>query len=604
MSSDLSRQSMYSCFYFWTTCFLENINFIAAKTLTKKTMVNPDENEENSNSDNDDNDKENVIRNQMDTVFNLSPKNKQKVRKRRNVATITKNPDTLNARLDTHLLVDPFFAKLNSMVGDINSSKRLMQNIIPTKQANLKLRQNVLLWDGHIAIAADLDEALNYKTMNPDEVVSILSTATNLESLVIRTGLKNYRICDMPMESVENSCVRQAEDMVTADVNETLINRNVSNMDLQFDINAEVEPISNERSFVMDFGEMNDLDFDDIDDEQRHSLNRCRGLKRQPILIEDMQPETSATLSDYAYRPLDSIDQFWAGPSYWKYRYSRTNLSSIDSRSSFQTSNVSEVKTSQQRTKGIRKKKTICCTDVSFEETFNADDDGDALYVQKGKSKSTQINVQIMSKRWDSKKLKLPMDHHIFSDMFDVFSHSLAIPINTNLDATFTGNDNGDTYNYDNDLDRNYCSRMDNQSDTETETNTDIGQMDNNVELDMLPPPLIPLQLDEIPDFFIGAPDRIEKISIAFARRAKVIDMKQLKQSSYNLINQKNVLNPLQRPCFSEILRDLPKTLNRIMAENMSMPLAFYAILHLCNDKGMILTQKDSLEDFEITFAN
>jgi condensin complex subunit 2 len=533
-----------------------------------------------------------------------SPKIKQKAKKRRHVSTVTKNPDTLNARLDTHPLVDPFFAKLNSMVGDINSSKRLMQNIIPTKESNLKLRQNILIWDKS-EIAMDEEQI----STSYQDLAIVTSVTIRMHDLVLRTGLKNYRICDLPMENADeaDTSMRYQND----EVNQTLIGRNASNVDLQFDINAEVEPISNEKSFIMDFGDMNEQDFDDVAEDQRDALNRCRGLKRQPILIEDMQPETSAALSDYSYRPLDTIDQFWAGPSHWKFRYSRrTHLSgSIGSRSSLpvaSTSCVSEVQAVQQRPKATRKKKIIKRADVSLEEALNADD-FDTLYVQKGKSKSTQITVQIMAKRWDSKKLKLPMDHRIPSDIFDTFSHSTAISINTNHDATFTGTDNDDnnTYNYDNELDRNYCSRLEVQSDTETETNTDMGQMDNNVEFDMnemLPPPPIQ-QLDEIPDIFVGAPDRIEKISIAFAKRAKVVDMKQLKQCSFNIIVHRNNTNPLQHPCFSEILRDLPKTLNKAMAESMSMPLAFYAILHLCNDKGLLLTPNENLEDFEISFV-
>lgn len=543
-----------------------------------------------------------------------SPKVKQKVKKRRHVATVTKNPDTLNARLDTHPLVDPFFAKLNSMVGDINSSKRLMQNIIPTKESNLKLRQNVLLWDKSETTDFE-DGIINYEALGPEEVTTISTVTNHIEDLLLRSGLKNYRICDLPLENVDDAdtSMRYQNDDVMMDANQTLIGRNASNVELQFDINAEVEPIPNEKSFVMDFGDMNDQDFDDVEEDQREALNRCRGLKRQPILIEDMQPETSAALSDYSYRPIDTIDQFWAGPSHWKFRCSRrTHLSgSIGSRSSYQgtaasTSCISEVQAVQQRPKTVRKKKIVRRADVSLEEALNADD-SDTLFVQKGKSKSTQITVQIMTKRWDSKKLKLPMDHHVSSDIFDSFSHANALAINTNPDATFTGADNDDdnAYNYDNELDRNYCSRMEVQSDTETETNTDLGQMDNNIEFemgDMLPPPPVQ-QLDEIPDFFVGAPDRIEKISIAFARRAKVVDMKQLKQCSFNIIVQRSNANPLQHPCFSEVLRDLPKTLNKAMAENMSMPLAFYAILHLCNDKGLLLTPNENLEDFEISFV-
>lgn len=537
---------------------------------------------------------------------NKSPKAKSKAKKRRHVATVTKNPDTLNGRLETLPLIDPFFAKLNSMIGDINSSKRLMQHILPTRESNLKLCQNMQIWykNDH---EVNLEEKIDYKAPNQDlSLATVTSVIGKFDNNSLRNGLKSYRICDLPMENAEEADMSIRQQNESNFINQTILGGNASNMDLQFDINAEVEPIPTERSFVMDFGDMDDHDFIDVEEEQRIALNRCKGLKRQPILIEDMQPETSAVVSDYSYRPLDMIDQFWAGPSHWKFRQSRrTNLALRASQASI--NNVSEVQVIGQKPKAIRKKKIIRRSEVSLEDALNADD-FDTLFAQKGKSKNTQITVQVMAKRWDNKKLKLPNDHRIASDIFDMFAHTKTIHIATNPDATFTGTDNGDNYNYDNEDDRNYCSRVaDIQSDTETETNTDMGQMDNNMEFDMgdMAAPQLPIpQIDEIPDFFVGAPDRIEKISIAFARRAKVVDMKQLKQCSWNLISRKQATDPLNNPCFSEILRDLPKILTKTMADNMSMPLAFYAILHLCNDKGLLLKPNEDLKDFEINFVN
>lgn len=569
--------------------------------MSKKNRLNLEDNDEND-SDRGEDGKENVEGNQGES--NKSPKEKR-VKKRRHVATVTKNPETLNARLDTYPSVDPFFAKLNSMVGDINSSKRLMQNILSTKDSNLKLCQNEKFWDKTEQQEITLEEKFDVRKLKETDIVKISSVSGVINNLVLRTGLKSYRICDLPMENAEEADISIRPNDI--EMNNQTIGGNASQVDLQFDINAEVEPINNNGSFIMDFGDMNEQDFDDVEEDQRMALNRCKGLKRLPILIEDMQPETSAVLSDYSYRPLDMIDQFWAGPSHWKFRHSRrTHMNSIATRASQANfSGASEIQPAiNQRPKIVRKKKIIRRLEITIEDVINFDD-ADNLFTQKGKSKNTQITVQIMAKRWDAKKLKLPVDHRVPSDIFDTFVHASSIQIAPNPDVTFTGTDNGDNYNYDNELDRNYCSRV-NESDTETETNTDMGQMDNNIEFDgndMGAPPPPNAQFDEIPDFFIGAPDRIEKISIAFAKRAKVVDMKQLKTCSWNLISKKNAADPIHHPCFSEILRDLPKVLNKTMAENMSMPLAFYATLHLCNDKGLALHSNDNLRDFEISFV-
>ena len=99
---------------------------------------------------------------------------------------------------------------------------------------------------------------------------------------------------------------------------------------MQFDINAELEPLSQENPYVVDYGDM-EQDFDDLNDDDQQAINRCRGLKRQPVVIEDMQPNESIQL-EYSYRPLDHIGQFWAGPAHWKFR--KTNARSTNWRMS------------------------------------------------------------------------------------------------------------------------------------------------------------------------------------------------------------------------------------------------------------------------------
>ncbi|KAL7037537.1 hypothetical protein ACKWTF_009266 [Chironomus riparius] len=574
MSADLSRQT--------------------AKALTKKNRLNL---EEESDRDDNNEDKENQDANNQDGE-NPTQKPKQKTtKKRKHVSTVTKNPETLNGRLDTHPLVDPFFAKLNSMVGDINSSQRLMQNIIPTKDSNLKLRQNVKIWDSQEEVDVTLDDDFRYTDENSD-IYQINSISGSVANAVLRTELKHYRICDIPMENAEEANVSMHID--NNDLNMS-VGRNASHIGLQFDINAEIEPIQTEKSFVIDFGDMNDNDFEDIGEEEMVALERCKGLKRQPIMIEDMQPDSVLHL-EYSYRPLDMIDQFWAGPSHWKFRQSRrTHATSIGGRSTLNRDSAAsnQVFTTAQKPKISRKKKIIKKSEIGIEDLLKIEDD-DLISPITKKTKGNQLTTHVMVKKWDSKKLKLPTDFRVPNETFDSFAHAISIHIATNPDATFTCNDDESPYDYDNENDRNYCSRLEVQSDTETETNTDIGQLDNNMEFDNveMPPPLVP---DEIPDFYVGAPERIEKINIAFAKRAKVVDMKQLKLCSWNLISRKNVADPLHHPHFADILKDLPKMLNKTMAENMSMPLAFYAILHLCNDKGLLLEQNNNdLKDFEI----
>jgi condensin complex subunit 2 len=556
-------------------------SFPAARALAKKSGRQDD--------DDSDQDQDNDNANQENLDGTNQPKEQQpkakKVKKRRNVATVTKNPDTLNGKLDTIPLTDPFFAKLNSVIGDTNSSKRLMQNIIMTEDSKLKLRQNIQMWESKDQKIVDFNSKVVYTA--PRILVDLANLRiTNVSKHFVRQGLSNYVLTNAPMETDEDDTgFRNRFDDDFAD---TVAHNQSNHVGLQFDINAEVEPVPLERSIVMDFGDMDQDDFEDLNEMDQIAVQRCKGLKRQPVLIEDMQPVSGQTL-EYSYRPID-IGQFWAGPSHWKFRQSRRTQMSMG-RSSHLTGNETEnVGSDQQKPKVVRRKK-LAVSQGTIEDCNNIEEEAGGLIMKISKNlKGTQLSNQTLARKWDSKKHKLPADFKVALDIFDKFLNASTIAINSNPDVA--------PYNYDNENDRDYCTNM--QSDTETETNTDMGQMEEFDNAEMPPPPA---PLEEIPDVFVGAPERIEKISIAFARRAKVVDMKQLKYCSWSLIQNKRNADPTHNPKFSDTLKELPNVLNRTMAENMSMPLAFYAVLHLCNDKSLLLNQDESLKDFEIEFV-
>lgn len=553
---------------------------IAAKALQRK------HNDDQGNQS-DGGDKENLD----NTVVPMEDQPQQKkARKKRNIATVTQNVKTLNARLETNPMTDPFFAKLNSVVGDTNSSKRLMQNIIPTDSSKLRIPQHTPFWKKD-------DEMFAVRTNeSKSEILAIPQVVkpSEFNKFFVRQGLSNYVLSNSPLEEdKDNSAISRFGD---DDINDTVLHNSI-HADLQFDINAEVEPVSHDNQVMMDFGDMNNEDFDDLNEMDQVAIQRCKGLKRQAVMIDDMQPVVAANL-EYSYRPLDIIDRFWAGPSHWKFRSSRRTMMSIGMRFSMYPGGENIESGDQQQKRPVKKRKVPTTYTLALEDVFNVDEEAENIIMNVSTKKKTQLSNQTISRKWDQKKLKLPQDHKLPHDILEKFLYMSSQRVKTNYDVTFTGDDDGShAYNYDNEVDRNYCSRLDPTSDTETETNTDMGQMDLNNEFDNNDMPVLPSGVDEIPDVFVGAPEKIEKINIAFARRAKVIDMKQLKLCSWNLISR----NQSQEVKFKKLLCELPKVLNRQMAENMSMPLAFYAVLHLCNEKGLGLNDVEAkLQDFNI----
>lgn len=196
---------------------------------------------------------------------------KQKAKKqRKNVSTVTKNKDTLNARLDTVPLQDPVFGKLNSTVGSINSSNRLMNNILLTTDSELRLRTTFLLWDANTLSNCDYTEEID---LYADSDVALaacdrLFRIKRPEDIQLRPMHGGYVISDTPEE-------KDDEDM-RARLNSNSDNddgppgcddmlapfANTNEMGMAFDINAECEPMPAMSQSVP----MMDVNYEELDD--------------------------------------------------------------------------------------------------------------------------------------------------------------------------------------------------------------------------------------------------------------------------------------------------------------------------------------------------
>uniref|UniRef100_A0A4W5RGH3 Condensin complex subunit 2 n=1 Tax=Hucho hucho TaxID=62062 RepID=A0A4W5RGH3_9TELE len=97
-------------------------------------------------------------------------------------------------------------------------------------------------------------------------------------------------------------------------------------------------------------------------------------------------------------------------------------------------------------------------------------------------------------------------------------------------------------------------------------------------------------------DNLVPEPYRVNKIEINYAKTAKKMDMKRLKNTMWNLLT-----DSLEKPAkevenvetsevsgekvFSQTTQTLRQSLPPNMAQNLSVPLAFVALLHLANEK-------------------
>ena len=124
----------------------------------------------------------------------------------------------------------------------------------------------------------------------------------------------------------------------------------------------------------------------------------------------------------------------------------------------------------------------------------------------------------------------------------------------------------------------------------------------------------------------VAAPNRVEKIAIGYAKQAKKMDMRRLKSIEWELLTSRLINNDKENEemnntmnigkedavkpmagmttetSFCKLYMELhhSKKMPMQMAENLSVPLAFVALLHLCNENNLALESLADLSDFKI----
>lgn len=110
-------------------------------------------------------------------------------------------------------------------------------------------------------------------------------------------------------------------------------------------------------------------------------------------------------------------------------------------------------------------------------------------------------------------------------------------------------------------------------------------------------------------DNLVSAPHVVDEnnVFIPYSKRAKKINVRQVKQSMMQLINNKFEGDENAAPNggeatydFSELYQNLPRFLSRSNAEAMSVPIAFVSLLHLANEQTLAIEPVDFFEDLTI----
>ncbi|XP_045766551.1 condensin complex subunit 2 [Maniola jurtina] len=505
-----------------------------------------------------------------------------KKKKKRSKGAVAANPDVFNGDFDANDCVDPFFERVAATAGDITSSNRAFNACLPIHDKTLAL---ILRTD---------DQFLEPIKENIPEELS-LSERIAVAMKLLPTFNTSDQICE-PFSgfSISNwDPETEDTDRITNWVEEN--NRlNLSQQALAFDVNAEVEPIPQDEAH-------NDL-FDDeplggIESEEEADVAVAACVARlpaaQPARLTDMRPSAPGhSRLEYSY--CAAIVTAWAGPSHWRLKNNRA------SKLSERTQSTATGRFTVEGKKPARTKRQLdfMGAGLAFDARSNKVPDYEPTQPAK-----IMISRKTLATghTWNEANYKTPIDRGLDESHFrKLFLRRNVVmtrerdeqPAKNNTEPLMV-EENKD-YDYNNENDASYCpnhvSEADEWCNEEGLAAGDLHEQAKSAEL------------EEIGDM-LEPPTKIAKIFIPYAMRAKKVDMKQLKHTTWRMLTGKTAeghKEDITPTSFFSIYSRLPEKLSPNMRESLSVPLALLSVLHLANEKGLILEKRDDLKDFGI----
>ncbi|KAG9354898.1 hypothetical protein JZ751_001611 [Albula glossodonta] len=369
-----------------------------------------------------------------------------------------------------------------------------------------------------------------------------------------------------------------------------------------FDVNAEVEP---EEGDFQDFGD--DFDADGYEDGQgdcgdglKEHKDTCAvtgpGRGKDVIAIGEgdittMCLQLSSQPREYSYFSPRTM-AMWAGPGYWRFKphHKQDHLPDKES----------------------RKRKPKKTFELDFNDDINFD-----TYFRTTRAATTNSKSALST---SNKKTTLPADFHYPPEALSQLSFKPSNTLSKQGKKRVSGElgDGIGDYDYNNANDTaNFCpAPQGRDSDDEADGfggPEEDSEMTSQPFSDGMPPSS--QDADDIStygeDNLVPEPQKVNKIEINYAKTAKKMDMKRLKNTMWGLltdcldkplkeVESTETGNVSGEKAFSQTTKTLLQRLPATMAQNMSIPLAFVALLHLANEKNLELVKVDDMSDIVI----
>jgi condensin complex subunit 2 len=512
-----------------------------------------------------------------DKAFEGEKKDEKETAKRikayRGVNTLETNINNLNAKkIDLEFSVDPLFRK-TSAAFDEGGAKGLLLNHLNVHNGC------TIVFDSSDAV----DEESSI-TRSSDSKVDLSDLAVMFKNIA-KTARK-YKICPQYADFDFGGEVKDLQEVQIAAEEEILLNDNFKQDEPdELEIQAGDDGGEVEAGWglpeVSDFDhnlEAQELKLAQVIENQIFPANNVDDVVYQLV---DVEPD------EYNYFDKNALSNLnWAGPNHWKFKTKKSQLP--------KNANAEEAAEAEdEMSKKEKKRRKADLIDFSAEFDF-----GD-IFDHGTKNYST---IQL-PKAADPAGLFLPEDYHYdFQNFRMLFNKPVSIAMRAlrkvgneivaengggaGLEDSFMPMENRDEEQIGNDMGNPIGSEF-------------MGLGADDDDIDMAPAQLLDTSqmVENTAGQSIAEPRKIEKISINYARTAKIVDVKALKRNMWRQLATDPTTNssqsdkvPEAKP-FQDVMSEMPKLVDKAALKEISVPYYFICLLHLANEKNLELTQ-------------
>ncbi|KAL0269840.1 UNVERIFIED_CONTAM: hypothetical protein PYX00_007439 [Menopon gallinae] len=487
---------------------------------------------------------------------------KTKVKKKKRKKLTVVQPETLNAKLESDLLMD-VIPHQSFLMHKTDGNDLLIK--VPKYDDNgvFYINSEYVCWP--FSDKGSVPSFKKCETFDPGSLKSMLKEISVSKTDQLCDLYHNFEFGKEVDDSGDNMSDEEHNSPEQANCFEFDLNATVEDVPMADETIADVEPLRNRVNVPVGGYESDEEIPIPSAPEQTSRLIPLSDLKNR------------ITLQQLEYSMFDEkVLKGWAGPSYWK----------VCPRKDEGKENENFKAVGSKSTRKMKVKPTAGLFDI----------EEDVLAKYLSCKEKTILNKATML-NWSPQNVTVPRDCKYKTKNFLSLFHFPDFFINLSKEEKQVELGDISDHKSEPQEELEYCSNVSMHPDYAEED--DKKEEENN------------LDKEEIWDEknMVAMPNKVEKIQVSAFKRKKNVDIKFLKKCLWNML-----IDPGNKPSssenvkvnhpitFSEIMKSYGKNMPNSLVPNLSAPQIFNALLHLTNEKCLILTQ-DKLDksDFVVS---